>query len=98
MIIGVLKEPSPETRVSLLPEHIAILKKWNVEVNVENNAGLSAFANDEKYSEAGATIQSRNEVLQNSDFILSINAPQQSEIGNLKSFSVFFNLCLMHRL
>ena len=104
MIIGVLKEPSPETRVSLLPEHIAVLKKWNVEICIETNAGVLAFANDEKYSEAGATIQSRNEVLQNSDFILSINAPQQSEIGNLKSkillgvFQPLFNAPLMKEL
>ncbi len=83
MIIGVLKEPSPETRVSLLPEHITILKKWNVEVCVETNAGKLAFANDEKYAEAGATVKSRNEVLQSSDFILSINSVQQSEILNL---------------
>ena len=104
MIIGVLKEPSPETRVSLLPEHAAILKKWNVEVYVENNAGLTAFANDEKYTEAGAAIKSRNEVLQNSDFILSINAPHQSETGNLKSkillgvFQPLFNAALMNEL
>jgi H+-translocating NAD(P) transhydrogenase subunit alpha len=83
MIIGVLKEPSPETRVSLLPEHITILKKWNVHVCVENNAGVTAFANDEKYTEAGATIKSRSEVLQSSDFLLSINTPDKSEIGNL---------------
>ena len=63
MIIGVLKEPSPETRVSLLPEHITILKKWNVEVCVETNAGVTAFASDEKYTEAGASVKSRNEVL-----------------------------------
>ncbi|MBK8611579.1 MAG: Re/Si-specific NAD(P)(+) transhydrogenase subunit alpha [Chitinophagaceae bacterium] len=83
MIIGVLKEPSPETRVSLLPEHVVILKKWNVDVCVESGAGVTAFANDEKYTEAGATIKSRNEVLQSSDFLLSINTPQQSEIDNL---------------
>ena len=35
MTIGVLKESLPETRVSLLPEHIATLKKWNVDVCVE---------------------------------------------------------------
>ena len=85
MIIGVLKEPSPETRVSLLPEHITILKKWNVEVCIEHNAGVTAFANDEKYTEAGANIKSRSEVLAGSDFIVSINALPQSEIGNLKS-------------
>ncbi len=84
MIIGVLKEPSPETRVSLLPEHVIILKKWNVDVCVEINAGVTAFANDEKYTEAGATVRSRNEVLQSSDLIVSINIPQQSEIVNLK--------------
>jgi len=104
MIIGVLKEPSPETRVSLLPEHVIILKKWNVDVCVENNAGVTAFANDEKYTEAGATIKSRAEVLQSSDFILSINTPPQSEIENLKSkiilgvYQPLFNAGLMKEL
>ncbi|MEO7308045.1 MAG: Re/Si-specific NAD(P)(+) transhydrogenase subunit alpha [Ferruginibacter sp.] len=83
MIIGVLKEPSPETRVSLLPEHITILKKWNVEVCIETTAGITAFVSDEKYAEAGATIRSRNEVLQRSDIILGIHAPDKSEIDNL---------------
>jgi NAD(P) transhydrogenase subunit alpha len=104
MIIGVLKEPSPETRVSLLPEHVVILKKWNVDVCVENNAGVTAFANDEKYTEAGATIKSRNEVLQGSDFIVSINALPQSEITDLKSkiilgvYQPLFNTGLMKDL
>ena len=104
MIIGVLKEPFPETRVSLLPEHIAILKKWNVDVCVEHNAGVSAFANDEKYTEAGATIKSRGEVLQSSDLILSINALQQSGNSDLTSkiilgvFQPLFNAGLMKEL
>ena len=104
MIIGVLKEPSPETRVSLLPEHITILKKWNVEVCIEHNAGVTAFANDEKYTEAGATVKSRNEVLQISDLLLSINVLGKSEIDNLKSKIVLgvsqplFNAGLMKEL
>jgi NAD(P) transhydrogenase subunit alpha len=85
MIIGVLKEPSPETRVSLLPEHITILKKWNVDVYVETDAGKNALAPDEKYTEAGAKIASRNEVLKNSDLILSMYAPAASDIDNLRS-------------
>ena len=44
MKIGVLKEPLPETRVSLLPEHVSILQKWNVDILVESNAGENAFA------------------------------------------------------
>ena len=53
MIIGVLKESVPETRVSVLPEHLAILQKWNVDVLVETNAGENAYASSQKYEEAG---------------------------------------------
>ncbi|MBC7937898.1 MAG: NAD(P) transhydrogenase subunit alpha [Rhizobacter sp.] len=73
MIIGVLKEPSPETRVSLLPEHITTLKKWNCEAIIEAGAGEYAFAADEKYTAAGASIQSKENILQQADIILSIN-------------------------
>ena len=59
MIIGVLKESSPETRVSLLPEHVLLLKKWNVEACVEKDAGVTAFAADDTYVEAGAGVTSR---------------------------------------
>ncbi|MEP7144584.1 MAG: Re/Si-specific NAD(P)(+) transhydrogenase subunit alpha [Ferruginibacter sp.] len=85
MTIGVLKEPSPETRVSILPEHVVILKKWNVDVIVENSAGSTAFANNEKYVEAGAKIAGRDEVLKSADIVLSINEPPQTEIGLLRS-------------
>ncbi len=101
MTIGVLKEPSPETRVSLLPEHLAILKKLNVQVCVETGAGINAFANDDKYTEAGALIKSRAEVLQNSDIVLSINTPEKAEIDNLQSkivlgvYQPLFNATLM---
>ena len=37
MTIGVLKEPGKETRASLLPEHIVLLKKLLVNVIIENN-------------------------------------------------------------
>lgn len=85
MTIGVLKEPQPETRVSLLPEHIVILKKLNSEVLVETNAGKKAFASDEKYVESGAGIASRGEIFDKSDIVLSIHLPAESEIGILKS-------------
>lgn len=76
MIIGVLKEPSPETRVSLLPEHIATLKKWNTSVLVEAGAGNTAFATDKKYEEAGAAIATKEKIFETADIILSINQPQ----------------------
>ncbi len=81
MTIGILKEPAHETRVSLLPEHVTLLKKWNVNVLVETTAGVNAFANDNKYADAGATISSRAEVMQNSDIALSIHPPLSGDIG-----------------
>ncbi len=91
MIIGVLKEPSPEARVSLLPEHLATLKKWNVDVLIENNAGITAFAVNEKYAEAGAKITSREEILQTADIILSINIFPEADNSNLQSKIILGN-------
>jgi|SRR6185437_7235113 len=85
MIIGVLKEPTPETRVSILPEHIAILKKLNVEILIEKNAGEKAFASDNKYAEIGVGVDSREEVIARADIILSIHFPEKNELNALKS-------------
>lgn len=91
MIIGVLKEPSPETRVSLLPEHLAALKKLNAEVIVETDAGVNAFATNEKYTEAGAKVVSREDVLQIADIILSINIFPEAQTSKLNSKIVIGN-------
>ena len=95
MTIGVLKEPSDETRVSLLPEAVATLTKKGIIVLVENSAGERAFANDDSYQKSGAQIKHRNEVIQSSGILLSINEPDKSEIENLKSkilIGVYFPL------
>ena len=73
MIVGVLKESIPETRVSLLPEHLPALKKLNIDIVVETDAGENAFATNEKYQQAGAKIAGRNEILSTANIILSIN-------------------------
>lgn len=90
MKVGVLKEAEPETRVSLLPEHLVILKKNNVNVIVESNAGENAFAKNEKYAEAGAAIVSRSAVLETADIILSIN-PESIDLENLHSKIILGN-------
>ena len=91
MIIGVLKEPSPETRVSILPEHIALFKKLNVNVLIEISAGANAFASDQKYAEAGAKVVSKEDVLNISDIILSINIPSAGDIALIQSKILFGN-------
>ncbi len=79
MNIAVLKEPSPETRVSLLPEHISLIKKLGCEVVVEVGAGNLSFAEDARYADAGANIHSRADVMQKADIVLSINALGEGE-------------------
>jgi NAD(P) transhydrogenase subunit alpha len=56
MIIGVLKEASPETRVSLTPEVTQALTKMNVTVWIARGAGEQAFYPDEDYEKAGGKI------------------------------------------
>ncbi|HEV7331398.1 MAG TPA: Re/Si-specific NAD(P)(+) transhydrogenase subunit alpha [Flavisolibacter sp.] len=75
MIVGVLKEPLPETRVSILPEAVAVLTKNGHTVVIESGAGESAFATNVAYEKAGATITSKEEVVTKSDVILSIHPP-----------------------
>lgn len=84
MIIAVLKESSPETRVSLLPEHVVALKKMNASVIIESNAGALAFASDAKYQEAGATVGSRDDIASKADIVLSINVPADLQLANGK--------------
>lgn len=104
MTIGVLKESSPETRVSFLPEHISVFKKLNVNVVIELNAGEKAFVSDQKYVEAGATIISREDVLKNSDILLSINNLPSGDIDSLQSkillgnYQPLYNYSLMQKL
>lgn len=81
MKVGILKEPAGETRVSLLPEHLATLQKWNLTVWVESGAGNLAFAQDDVYCKAGATVASRNDVLREADIILSIQQPPEADIS-----------------
>lgn len=79
MTIGILKESSAETRVSLLPEAVATLTKKNITVWVEQGAGEKAWSNDQEYAKAGAQIKTRQEVLQSSDILLSIHQFPETE-------------------
>ena len=103
MTIGVLKEPLPETRVSILPEHINFFQKLNVNVLVEMSAGENAFASDQKYAEAGAKVVLKKEVLNNAEILLSINIPSLTDIDLVKSkvllgnYQPLYNYTFMQR-
>ena len=89
MIIGVLKEPKGEKRVSLLPEHIVALRKQQVNVMIEKGAGDNAYAIDAQYETAGASVGSRNVVLESADIILSIHSLTENDITDCKGKILF---------
>ncbi len=67
MIIGVLKEPDFETRVSLLPEAIQQLVKKNIVVYIEQGAGEKSYASDDDYQHNGAKIASKKDIINSAD-------------------------------
>lgn len=73
MTIGIVKESTSESRVSLLPEAVASLTKKGITVLVEQGAGERAFSADTDYTQAGAVIKDRAAILQSSDVILGIH-------------------------
>lgn len=85
MTIGVLKEPSFETRVSLLDEAVATLTKKGIQVLIEKSAGERAFCTDAAYEKAGASIADRAQVLKASDIVLAIHRPLGDEASQLSS-------------
>ncbi|NCN05271.1 MAG: Re/Si-specific NAD(P)(+) transhydrogenase subunit alpha [Spirochaetales bacterium] len=64
MILGILKELHPdEQRVALIPAQVPKLVKAGHEVLIEPGAGLSASYTDDQYTERGATLVPRTELL-----------------------------------
>jgi len=88
MKIGILKEPGNENRVAMLPEGVVTLTGLKVSVLVEKDAGARAFASDDQYREAGATIASREEVIRDADALLLISGPGKETIAKMKEGQV----------
>jgi NAD(P) transhydrogenase subunit alpha len=102
MIIGVLKEQAPETRVSLVPEVVTALVKMNVEVWVEQGAGDTAFHSDKAYTDAGASIKNAGDIMSSADLVLTINpeniqSDAKSSAVLMGVYQPLFNGSLMQR-
>ena len=86
MKVGVAKESAPgERRVALVPEVLGKLKAAGLDVLVEAGAGAGAAIPDSAYAEAGATIVSSVELLAQSNVILRVAKPSESEIKVMRS-------------
>jgi NAD(P) transhydrogenase subunit alpha len=92
LIIGVLKEPGHETRVSLTPDIAGAFVKNNITVLVEPGAGASAFHADQQYESAGARLASREEIRNQSNLILSINLPDDTDLSNLTKDAIILGV------
>lgn len=105
MTIGILKEIDGENRVAMLPESVATLVKMNVSMLVEAGAGLTAFASDQEYKEAGASIDTKAKVIAGADLLIKIQPPTTDEIAQMKDGQVimavlnpYFNAGLIKQL
>jgi NAD(P) transhydrogenase subunit alpha len=105
MFIGILKEDSPERRVSLLPEAVSVLSKMGVGMMVEKDAGAGAFASDDDYTAAGASVVPKEELLKKSDILIRVNPPGPEDLSLIGAGKIliavlnpFFNTDLIRDL
>ena len=79
MLLGILIEPDGENRVAIVPNSVKKLIKFGFNVIFEKGAGINANYSDIEYSNAGATLGSRIEVLA-SDILITINMLEKDEL------------------
>jgi NAD(P) transhydrogenase subunit alpha len=94
MNIVVPKEVHPgETRVALIPEHIAKLTEMGAHMTVETGIGQKLNFSDEDYVKAGASLEAdRSSLLQTADMVLRIRKPAMEEVDLLKAESTYVSL------
>lgn len=85
MRIGVPRESlAGEKRVAASPKSVQALIKMGFEVVIESQAGQHANFLDSAYEAAGASIADSATTWQ-ADLIFRVNAPQETELDNMKS-------------
>jgi NAD(P) transhydrogenase subunit alpha len=81
MKVGVARESAAgERRVALVPEALGKLTAAGLEVLVEHKAGAGAAIPDSAFEEAGAKIVSTADLYGQSDIILRVQKPSDSEV------------------
>ena len=83
--IGIPKETSfQENRISLTPDAVSLLVHNGHNIVIESAAGEGANFSDKEYSDAGAEIVFSKEEVYESDVVVKIEPPTESEIKLLK--------------
>jgi H+-translocating NAD(P) transhydrogenase subunit alpha len=85
MKVAVVKETGPgERRVALVPEAVAKLRAAGLEVLVETGAGDGAWQSDDAFTEAGASIVTRDELIAAADVIVMVGRPDEPMIAGFR--------------
>jgi NAD(P) transhydrogenase subunit alpha len=94
MNIAVPKEVHEgETRISMIPEHVAKLVQAGADVSIESGLGQSLRIVDDEYIKAGASaIPDRNALIQNADMVLRIRKPAAQEIEMMTPGCIYISL------
>ena len=94
MTVAVPREThAGETRVALVPEHVAKLVKLGARVEVEIGLGLGAGHRDEAYVAAGAAVSNdRAKLLASADIVLTVRKPSHAEVAALREGAVLVGL------
>jgi NAD(P) transhydrogenase subunit alpha len=91
--IGVVRERAPgERRVALVPEAFKALTGVGAEILVEESAGAAAAIPDAAFSEAGATIVSREELYRQAEVVLTVGRPADEDLARLRREQVIVGL------
>lgn len=86
MILGILKEPESENRVSISPDTVAALLKLGIkEIMIEKGAGVRAGLPDDAYSTQGVQLASADEILSKANMVTRINPLEAEQIGKLSA-------------
>jgi NAD(P) transhydrogenase subunit alpha len=94
MNIAVPKEVHEgETRVSMIPEHVAKLVQAGADVSIESGLGQTLRIVDDEYTSAGASVTpDRNALIQNADMVLRIRKPAAQEVELMKPGCIYISL------
>jgi len=90
LTVLVLRETAPgETRVALVPETVARVKKAGARVVVESGAGDLAGFPDAAYLDAGAEVSgARADLLGGADVLLCVREPSEGDAAQLRAGAV----------
>ena len=83
-----------EKRVSIVPGDVEVLIQEGCSVFVERGAGCGVDFSDDEYVEAGATLQSPEEIYKDKDLIIKFKGPSLASIEQMREGCTL--LCMAH--